>query len=414
MTPAHGVGFIGLGQIGAPMAKRLVAWPGGLTVCDARREATESFAAEGAHVAATPAEVAERASVISIMVRDDDQVRQVLTGDGGILAAARPGTVVAVHSTVEATTPAELAEQAATHEVAVIDAPVSGGWKGAHEGTLAVMVGGPTEAVEQVREPFGTFASLVAHLGPVGAGTRAKLTRNLITFAAYSAAGEAQRLAEAAGVDLKLLGEVVRHSDQVTGGPGAAMVRDTAAALAPDDGLHELFSHTVELGEKDLRMALALGRELEVDLPAAEVALGNLGAAFGLPGEPAGGAKPVADGQAGDRRERGKAMLRAVYGWDFEPSKPFERQTVDHLFGEVWADGELPVRDRRLVLIGLCAGAGLTDVAGLQADAALRLGELSADDLRELVVLVAHYAGWPVAAKLNDEVEKVLARHELE
>jgi 4-carboxymuconolactone decarboxylase len=116
--------------------------------------------------------------------------------------------------------------------------------------------------------------------------------------------------------------------------------------------------------------------------------------------------------EAADKRERGKQMLREVYGWDFEPSRPFERQTVDHLFGEVWAEGNLPVRDRRLVLIGLCAGAGLTDVAGLQADAALRLGELSADDLRELVVLVAHYAGWPVAAKLNDEVEKLIARQE--
>ena len=79
-APPPGVGFIGLGQIGAPMATRLLAWPHGLTVCDVAPEATEPFAEGGAHVAATPAEVAERAGVISIMVRDDAQVTEVLTG----------------------------------------------------------------------------------------------------------------------------------------------------------------------------------------------------------------------------------------------------------------------------------------------------------------------------------------------
>ncbi len=113
-----------------------------------------------------------------------------------------------------------------------------------------------------------------------------------------------------------------------------------------------------------------------------------------------------------DQRERGKALMRQVYGWDFEPTKDFERQTVDHLFGEVWASGKLSVRDRRLVLIGLTAGSGLEDVAGLQLDAALKLGELDADDLRDLVVFLAHYAGWPRAARLNTEVENLIARHE--
>ncbi len=111
-------------------------------------------------------------------------------------------------------------------------------------------------------------------------------------------------------------------------------------------------------------------------------------------------------------RTRGKALMRQVYGWDFEPTKPFEVQTVDHLFGEVWAEGNLSVRDRRLVLIGLAAGSGLEDVAGLQLDATVRLNELDADDLRTLVVFLAHYAGWPRAAKLNTEVENLLARHE--
>ena len=115
-----------------------------------------------------------------------------------------------------------------------------------------------------------------------------------------------------------------------------------------------------------------------------------------------------------DVRARGRDLMRQVYGWDFEPTKPFEVQTVDHLFGEVWAEGKLSVRDRRLVLIGLAAGGGLEDVAGLQLDAAVRLGELDAEDLRTLVVFLAHYAGWPRAAKLNTVVEDLLARHDKE
>lgn len=280
------VGFIGLGNIGKPMARRLVDWPGGLTVCDAVAATTESFAVRGAHVAATPAEVANRSDVVCIMVRDDAQVTEVIAGEAGILATAAPGTVVAIHSTVEADTPARLAAVAAPHGVEIVDAPVSGGAMGAADGTLAVMVGGSEDAVARAREPLGAFASLVAHLGPVGAGTRAKLARNLITFASYGAVGEALRLAQAAGVDLALLGEVVRHSDRVTGGPGAVMLRGTAAALDDADGLRPIFEHTRGLGEKDLQLALDLGRQLGVDLPFAALARQQLGAALGVPHTP--------------------------------------------------------------------------------------------------------------------------------
>ena len=110
-------------------------------------------------------------------------------------------------------------------------------------------------------------------------------------------------------------------------------------------------------------------------------------------------------------RATGKANMKAVYGWDIDHVEgSFVEYTVDHLFGRVWEEGDLTVRERRLMLIGLCAGSGLEDVAGLQLDAAVRLGELDADDLRTIIVFLAHYAGWPRAAKLNMEVEKIIAR----
>jgi 3-hydroxyisobutyrate dehydrogenase-like beta-hydroxyacid dehydrogenase len=273
------IGFIGLGQIGAPMAGHLVDWPGGLVVCDVRLEATAPFAERGARVASTPEEVASGAEVISVMVRDDDEVRAVAHG---ILAGARPGTVIAVHSTIRPGTAEALAAAAQPRGVAVVDAPVAGGFMGANAGTLAVMAGGDGDAVERCREPFGRWADLVLHLGPIGAGTRAKLARNLLQFAAYCAAAEAQRLAEAAGIDLKLLGNVVRHSDRVTGGPGAIMLRDTTAPLSGTDPLLDILSHTRDLGEKDLRLALELGRELGVDLPFAQLALERLAGSLGL------------------------------------------------------------------------------------------------------------------------------------
>ena len=278
------VGFIGLGQIGAPMATRLAGWPGGLVVCDALPAACEPLVAAGATAVATPAAVAAAgATVISVMVRDDDQVRDVVDGPEGVLRSAAPGTVVAVHSTISAETAVELAARAAEVEVHVIDAPVSGGFMGAHEGNLALLIGGDASAVEACRAPFERMAGLILRFGPVGAGTRAKIARNLITFASYAVVAEAQRLAEAAGLSLADLGAVVRHSDAITGGPGAIMIRGETAPLGDEDPLRPIMEHTRGLGEKDLHLAVELAGELGVDAPFAALAEQALAAGLGVP-----------------------------------------------------------------------------------------------------------------------------------
>jgi 3-hydroxyisobutyrate dehydrogenase-like beta-hydroxyacid dehydrogenase len=279
------VGFIGLGQMGAPMAARLARWPGGLIVHDTRPEAVAPLAAAGAKAAGSVAEVAAGAGIVSVMVRDDDQVREVVRAAAA--AASRP-VIIAVHATIGPDTAAELAAEVAGSGVAgtgveVVDAPVSGGFMGAQSGRLAVMVGGSRAAYERCREPFGCWADLIVHMGPVGTGTRAKLARNLLHFAAFTAAAEAQRLAEAAGIDLRKLARVVRHSDAVTGGAGAIMLRPTTAPLDHDDPLREILEHVRALGEKDLSLALELGAGLGVDLPMARLALGGFAAGLGLP-----------------------------------------------------------------------------------------------------------------------------------
>jgi 4-carboxymuconolactone decarboxylase len=109
-------------------------------------------------------------------------------------------------------------------------------------------------------------------------------------------------------------------------------------------------------------------------------------------------------------RERGKQMMKAVYGWDAgDPQGDFVVDTIDHLFGEIWARETLSIRERRMLLIGLLVAQGADDVVELQLEAARRIGELTDEEMREIVVFLTYYAGWPKGAKLNSIVEKLLA-----
>ena len=275
------LGYIGLGSMGAPMATRLVDWPGGLVVFDVRDEVMVPFAEAGATVAGSVADVAA-ADVISVTVLNDEQVREVVAE---LACHAAPGTVIAIHSTIGDSTAAELARDIAPQGIHIIDAPVSGGAGAAAKGELATMVGAPREVYERVKPMFKQWASLVIHAGEPGAGTRMKLARNMLTFTSFAAAAEAMKLAEAAGLDLQALGRVVRHTDALTGGAGAIMVRENTHELEPGHWLYDTFTHTRGLGEKDLSLALALGESIDVDLPLAEVALRNLAAGLGVPHE---------------------------------------------------------------------------------------------------------------------------------
>lgn len=276
------IGFIGLGNMGAPIAQRFTAWPGGLVVCDARPEATEKVVEAGARAVTTPAEVAAHAHVVSVTVVDDAQVRSVVTGPGGILETARPGTVVAVHSTISPDTAVDLARVCGAQGVDIVDAPVSGGAAGAERGRLAIMVGGERAAYETVKPVFALASDMTIHAGPVGAGTRMKLARNLLHFISFTAAAEASRLAEAAGVDVTKLGKVVRHTDAITGGAGAIILRDTTAPVPEGDFWYSVFEHVRGLGEKDLSLALTLADELGVRLPLGELALDGFGDGLGI------------------------------------------------------------------------------------------------------------------------------------
>lgn len=265
------VGFVGLGMIGKPMALTLARSDLDLLVYDVAPDPVAELEAAGAKAVGSVAELAAAVDVLCVMVRDDDQVRSVAREAG-------PGTVLVVHSTVSPDTPASLEAEGFT----VLDAPVSGGPTGAAEGTLAIMVGGPEEAFAAARPVLDVLGAKVVHAGPTGAGTRFKLARNMMHFVSFTAATEAMRLAEAAGLSLKDLGDVVRHTDAITGGPGAIILRETTAPIDPADFWHGVMTHVVALGDKDLGFALELADQLGVDVPLARQAREDLASGLGL------------------------------------------------------------------------------------------------------------------------------------
>jgi 3-hydroxyisobutyrate dehydrogenase-like beta-hydroxyacid dehydrogenase len=277
-----GVAVVGLGNMGSALAKRLVDWPGGLTVYDLRAEAVAPLVDAGARSAADLAEVAASARVISVVVLTDGQVRDVV---GALIDAAEPGTVIAIHSTIDTGTAPQLAEIGARRGVHVLDVALTGGPSGAANGQLVAMVGGDRDAYDQAKPVFARWASLLLYFGPSGAGIKAKVARNLLQFVGYAATGEVARLAEAAGVDVLKLAAAISHSDAVIGGPSVVMISPTCEAYAAQDPLRPIFEHTRELGEKDLTHALALGESLGVDLPFGRLGLESLASALRVPRE---------------------------------------------------------------------------------------------------------------------------------
>ncbi|MGV9803484.1 NAD(P)-dependent oxidoreductase [Mycobacterium sp. NPDC003449] len=249
------VGFIGLGSQGAPMARRIVEGGFETTLWARRPASVEPFADTAAKVAGTPAELAAASDLVCLCVVGDDDVREVLGGDTGVLAGLAPGSIIAIHSTVHPDTCAEIAEQAQAHGVSVIDAPVSGGEPAATAGTLLVMVGGADEVVEKARPVFATYADPIVHLGGIGSGQVAKILNNLLFSANLGAAMSALELGESLGVPRQALCEViVRGSATSKAVNSIAMFGGTLDNLAPIAGA---------LLQKDCRHAASLAEDAD-------------------------------------------------------------------------------------------------------------------------------------------------------
>jgi 3-hydroxyisobutyrate dehydrogenase len=206
------IGFIGVGTMGLPMATNLVAKGFGVTAYDTNPEAVKAAAAAGMAPAASAAEAVATADLVITMLPSSPHVEAVYTGDGGVLAAVRKGTLCVDMSTIDPAVSQQVAAAARERGVRFVDAPVSGGVPRAIDGTLAIMAGGTAQDVEEARPALSAMGTSVIHVGPVGSGEVVKLCNNLIAGVAAVAVSEAFRIAEGFGVDARVVTEVIAKS----------------------------------------------------------------------------------------------------------------------------------------------------------------------------------------------------------
>lgn len=278
-------GFIGLGNIGKPMARRIVDAGVQTTVFDLSAAAVAELATTGARAARSAREVARVADVVGVCVRDDDEVRAALLGDDGIEAGAVPGLVVAIHSTILPRTVHEMAAALAPKGVSVVDACITGGAAGAAEGRLTYMVGGEAEHVERCRPIFETSAERIVHTGALGSGVSVKLCNNLMTYLGFLAAFEATILARKSGLSEKALEEVTRANGNLTDQMLAFLtLHRLPAETRKDPGLQQMLRSFTSLAEKDLGVTLEFAREHGVELPGTARCRELMARVYGLEG----------------------------------------------------------------------------------------------------------------------------------
>jgi 3-hydroxyisobutyrate dehydrogenase len=269
------VGFVGLGDQGAPMAERLLQAGFPLTIYARRPEVAARFVALGAQSMPTLSALGASADVVCVVVVDDRQVREVAEGEAGLLAGMRPGSILVVHSTVAPETCRAIGAVAAQRGVTVVDAPVSGGSPRARSGTLTVMVGTDVETFTRVRPVLAAFGSLVRHIGPLGSGQLAKLINNYM-FAAHAAVAEqAVGLIRGFGLDEAVMAEVLPT------GSGSSTAFVLAAERRFEQPVHDKgLDYAVQVLTKDVRLlqaeADARGVSIELTRQFVERGLGAL------------------------------------------------------------------------------------------------------------------------------------------
>jgi 3-hydroxyisobutyrate dehydrogenase len=266
------IGFIGLGSQGGPMARRIIQAGYPMTLWARRPETLEPFADTAAKVAGSPAELAAASDLVCLCVVGDTDIDEITEGEHGLLAGLKPGSVIAVHSTVHPDTCKQLAERAGAQGISVIDAPVSGGGPAAENGRLLVMVGGDADVVERCRPVFATYADPVVHLGDLGSGQTTKLINNLLFTANLGTAAAALSLGKNLGVPPERLTEVVSRS---SGNSFALNV------IAGDDSLSRIAELAGTLLRKDVQLVVDVSDKTEADggavLDAADAALARMG-----------------------------------------------------------------------------------------------------------------------------------------
>ncbi|HEY3302461.1 MAG TPA: NAD(P)-dependent oxidoreductase [Candidatus Binatia bacterium] len=252
------VGFIGLGNMGKPLATNIAQAGFDLMVYDRREQPMKELAATGAKTAGSAADVGKHGEVIGLAVVDDEQVEEVTLGDGGLMSSAKPGTVIAVHSTIHPRTVRKLADILKAKGIGLVDAQMSGGSAGAKDKTLCFMVGGESPLFEKCRPVLEASGKHIFHMGAVGTGATAKLAQQTMVVVNILSAYEGMSLAQKAGIDPEVFQELVRVS------AGQSRMADNWLKFSDKTGKDP---HMVELFFKGVCPAVEMAHELGLPVP---------------------------------------------------------------------------------------------------------------------------------------------------
>lgn len=258
------IAMIGTGKMGSAMAANLIKAGHRLTVNDVNRQAAANLLEARARWADTPAEAARDNEITFTSLPGPREVEAVALGDGGILASCREGAIYADLSTSSPTLARRIHQEGAGRGIIVLDAPVSGGVYGAQAGTLTVMVGGSPEAFERIKPVLLNIGTQVFHCGPAGNGMVTKLCNNLVSSSIEMILAEALTLGVKAGVDLRVLAEVIGSS---TG--SARRLTEKFPRFLFSGNFEPGF--TTAMAAKDVRLATELGREYQVSMQMANL-----------------------------------------------------------------------------------------------------------------------------------------------
>jgi len=261
------IAFFGLGIMGSGMARRLLVNGFPLTVFNRNAEKSRPFAAEGAHVAATPREAAAQADFIISMVADDNAARSLWLGENGALAGAKPRTICIECSTVTVGWIHELAAAAQKQKCEFLDAPVTGSKNQSASGELNFLVGGDSATLEKMRPVFSAMGKNVSLLGPTGSGALVKLINNFVCGVQVASLAEALAMIERSGLDRAKALEVLSG-----GAPGSPLVKAVSARMTAPDFTPNFL---LRLMAKDLGYAIAEGKKVSVELATAAAALAS-------------------------------------------------------------------------------------------------------------------------------------------
>ncbi|MBA3036201.1 MAG: hydroxyacid dehydrogenase [Desulfobacterium sp.] len=414
--PRQRCGVIGMGIIGAGIAGCLVRNGREVSGYDIRPEAVTGVS--GVKICSSPAEVAFNSDVIIISVVNADQARAVLFGPQGIAEGVHPNLVVALMSTIRVPIVLELSEEAKQKGFKLIDVTITTGGAPTSEGTAGLMAGGDNATIESVRGVMEEFSSIFSHMGPIGTGIAAKVARNIMHYCAIMGAYEGGLLAEAAGVDINKLIEVIRKSDPHNIQSTIILEKRGVAPLDektfPKE-IIELFYNTAKLLHKDLDAGIDLANTLNVDVPGAMLAMQRGDLIHGLP---PGTTKHIpAKARDSDPKRRGSQMMDETYGKGtvkMPPASddlpPFVDATFRIVFGDIWTRPQLSIRDRRLLVIGAIAQMNRPDLIEVQVLGALANNELTEEQLQEAVLHLAFYCGWPNGTTVYQGVTSALKK----